>query len=104
HDQDWDQYDDDPGAVHKLGTGDDRGRNGGGDRADAINENFLPPMRSARAQPATDHADLREGEREKHADGIERNQCVGVTVEYNDEEAREDSQDDNAIREHQTVA
>ena len=42
-------------------------------------------MRSPLAQPATDHAGLREGEREKDADGIERNECVGVAAEYDNE-------------------
>ncbi len=50
---------------------------------------FLSPMRSLLGQPTADHAGLREREGDEHADGIQRNQGVGVTVEDDKQKAGE---------------
>ena len=81
--------DHDPGAVHKFRAGDDGGRDGRGDGADAVHDELPLPVGSSLHEPTADHAGLREGEGEEDADGIERNECVGVACEDDNQQAGE---------------
>src|SRR5260370_36790996 len=54
-------------------------------------------MRAAVFPPVRDHAELRQSEGEKGTDGIERDQFVGDSTEKNEQDARQDGKDDNAI-------
>ena len=97
HDQQRDQDDDDPGPVRKFRARDNQRGDPGGDGADTVDEQFLLPMRSFLHQPTFHHAGLRNGEGEEHAYRIERNECVGIAVEEDDQQAGKDAEDDDAV-------
>src|SRR5258708_37510700 len=61
-------------------------------------------MGAAVFPPVRDHAELRQSEGEKGTDGIERDQFVGDSTEKNEQDARQDGKDDNAVAEDQAAS
>ncbi len=76
-----DEDDHDPRAMGEFRAGNNQCGDGGGHGADAVDQQFLFPMRSLLDEPALDHSGLGDRKREEHADGIEGNQRMGVAVE-----------------------
>ena len=54
-------------------------------------------------QPTQHHAGLRQREGHKHTDRIERNQCVGVPVEYDQKQTGEKPENENTIGEYESI-
>ena len=50
-----------------------------------------------------DHAPLRQREGEEHADRVERNKCVSVPAENNEEQSSEGSQDEDAVGKDEAI-
>ena len=96
--------DHDPGAVDKFRAGDDGSGNGRGERSDPVHGEFALPVGASLGEPTADHAGLREREREENADGVKRNERMGITAEGNNQKAGKGTKDHNAIGEHEPVA
>src|SRR6185295_10929059 len=62
------------------------------------------PDCSSSLEPVKDHARLGQGEGEKDADGIQRDQPAGVASECRYQNAGEDGEDDNAVGKDELVA
>ena len=58
----------------------------------------------SRPAPVDHHAGLRQGERDEHADHVERQQRLRVAAERDDEDRREDREHQDAVREREPVA
>ena len=67
HDQQGNEDDDDPGAVSEFRARNNQRGNGRRDGADAVDEQFLFPMRSFLHQPSFHHPGLRDREGEEHS-------------------------------------
>ena len=90
HDQYENEEEDDPGAVCKLGAGNDDGCNAGRDGAYAVHKQLLSPMRPLLDQPSAHHAGLGKREGDEHADCVQRDQGVRVAVKEEQEDTGED--------------
>ena len=60
--------------------------------------------RATEAAPVPHHAALREGERDEHADHVERDQRVRVATKDDEQHGREHAEADDAVREGESIA
>ncbi len=98
------QADDDPGAVHEFGPCNDHCGEPRGHGTKPINHQPLPPVPSPFQEPMLDHAGLRQGKWQKHAYGIQWDQGMGFAPERYDEQARKQAKKNDAVGEDQTIA
>jgi hypothetical protein len=104
HHQRGDGDADHPGAVGELGDGDDDQDDQGNDPAGAVDHQAVAPARLAQAQMPSSHAGLGEGEGEDHADGVQRDQLMGVGPKRNHQEDGRGRQHQDAVGVDQPVA
>jgi hypothetical protein len=90
--------------MGELGAGNNQGGNGGCDGADAVDQQFLFPMRPFLDEPAFHHPGLGDREGQEDAHGIQGNQRMSVAVEQDDQQAGEDAENDDAVREDEPVS
>ena len=76
---------------------------GGRDGADAVDERARPPARLAQPPPVKHHAELRQRERDEHADHVERDQRVRVAAEDDEQQAAKTAERDDSVREGKPV-
>ena len=115
------QHHDDPRSILELGDGKDKHHDRRADSAKAVNDHLELPTglvaqrraalldllaggQVADLPPAAGHAGLRQGERQEHADGVERDQGGDAGLEEDDQQAGDQSQRHDAPREDQPAA
>ncbi len=74
------------------------------ERAERVEADASLPALLAGAQPAHDHAGLREREREEHADGEQRDQARDGAVERGEDRGGGGAEHDDAVGEREAVA
>ena len=119
--QQRDQHDHDPSAVNELRNDENQQHDEGCRSPNAVDDQILSPVRFARSKlrrhyvvagicrrthgaqtfsftpPMHHHAGLRQGEREKHSDGIEWNEAARVTAKRPNQQTREDGQQHDPV-------
>jgi hypothetical protein len=90
--------------FERLGHRDDDEHDEGEQRTEATDRGAVVPACFPEPHGPHHHAGLRQGERQEHADHIERNQPVLIAAEDDDERRRAEAQSDDAVREGELVA
>src|SRR6185295_40974 len=62
------------------------------------------PSALVRLSPVDHHAGLGEGERYEHADHVERDERMRVAAEYDEQQAGEQAESDDAVGKSETIA
>jgi hypothetical protein len=96
-DQHRDEKDGDPCAFDELCDEDHEDGDAGDEAAESIDECVFKPVGTAIFTPMLDHAELREREGEKRADGVERNEAIGDAAEKYEQRGGEQREDDDAV-------
>ena len=98
------QDQDNPGTVQELRghhyDQDDRGDRG----ADTVDHHVADPARLPVRPPPLHHPGLRQGKRQKHAQGVKRDQRVGAGAKEVNQAATQQCQHHDAVGKHEPVA
>ncbi len=103
-DQDRNHHDDDPGALGGFGHRHDDEHDAGHHGAKPVDERIGPPPWCPERAPMNHHARLRDRERDKDADHVQRDERVGVAAEHHQQQAGERAENQDAVGEGQAVA
>ena len=99
----WYEDHDDPCAFMGLRGRDDEEHDASDESAETTDGGAGLPSGTTQSLPMNNHAALRQGEREEHADHVERDQCVGVAREDDNQECGKCAEAQNAVRKRQSI-
>ena len=102
-DEDRQQDERDPGTLGELGDDDDDEDDGRHRRADGVDRRPPLPPRGTEPPPSPDEAGLPKGEREEHADRVERYEVGHAPFERDEHDRRDKSQGDDPEREREPL-
>ena len=101
--QQGDRHHDHPSPVGELAEQQHPGHHQGHHAAEAIHQGLAPPAKAPLFPPVHHHPGLGEGEAQKHAHRIERDQAGHTAAKHHQQQPCKAAQGQDAVAEHQPI-